>query len=427
MADRASIPRQSNNGAVSNDLTTPHSGYHFDGSRDRFFEGWYWKVSIGEAGESFAFIYSIEDPKGNTQTGGVGAQIMGPGDSYLIQYSKDVGRFWADTHSLALGARFRAPNGQALQRAPQSILPQDAFDRFVEQGYQASQTWHQGSLVADGAGARGDLQSTVPSAKWAFTVTPIDGWGPRRGKQHATAGWLAALPVFEPHWQILMARGTASGWVQWGDQRYEFTDAPAYAEKNWGAGFPKKWFWVVATGFEGEPDASLTAVGARRGLLQLPGVEEDVGMVGIHWRGQFIEMVPWNGDVQWEVDPWGRWRVYAKNGHYEALVEASCSSPGTPLRAPTADCGLDVFCRDSFYGKVRLRVWRRDSAGVRSAMPLFDLHTDAGAVEVGGGPWWSTWQAQAEMRQPLKSIVGLPVDVDGIAAALPQALRPPGL
>ena len=27
-------------------------------------------------------------------------------------------------------------------------------------------------------------------------------------------------------------------------------------------------------------------------MLQLPGVEEDVGMVGIHWRGQFIELVP---------------------------------------------------------------------------------------------------------------------------------------
>ena len=32
--------------------------------------------------------------------------------------------------------------------------------------------------------------------------------------------------------------------------------------------------------------------------MQLPGVEEDVGMIGIHWRGQFIEMVPWNGEVQ---------------------------------------------------------------------------------------------------------------------------------
>ncbi|EIE26754.1 tocopherol cyclase [Coccomyxa subellipsoidea C-169] len=440
---KATSLRQFNGDGSLTSVTTPHSGYHFDGSRDRFFEGWYWKVSLGGPGESFAFIYSIEDPKGNTQTGGVGAQactsvpwltllkahaqIMGPGDSYLLQYSNNVGAFWADQHSLALGARFRAPNGQALRVAPQSILPQDAFDRSVDQGYQASQTWHQGSLVADEAGARGDLRSTVPSAQWAFSVTPIDGWGPRAGKQQATAGWLAALPVFEPHWQILMARGTASGWVQWGNRRYEFTDAPAYAEKNWGAGFPKKWFWVVATGFEGEPDASLTAVGARRGLLQLPGVEEDVGMVGIHWKGQFIEMVPWNGDVQWEVEPWGRWRIYAKNSQYEALVEAGCSSPGTPLRAPTADRGLDVFCRDSFHGEVRLRVWRRDSAGVRRTEPLIDLHTNDGAVEVGGGPWWSTWQAQAEMQQPLKSIVGLPVDVESVVAALPQALRPPGL
>ncbi len=56
--------------------------------------------------------------------------------------------------------------------------------------------------------------------------------------------------------------------------------------------------------------------------------------------------------VQWEVEPWGRWRIYAKNSHYEALVEAGCSSPGTPLRAPTADRGLDVFCRDSFHGEV---------------------------------------------------------------------------
>ena len=60
---------------------------------------------------------------------------------------------------------------------------------------------HAGSLVADEAGAPGDLRSTVQSAKWAFSITPLDGWGARAGKQQATAGWLAALPVFEPHWQ----------------------------------------------------------------------------------------------------------------------------------------------------------------------------------------------------------------------------------
>lgn len=70
---------------------------------------------------------------------------MGPGDSYLIQYSKDVGRFWADTHSLALGARFRAPNGQALQRAPQSILPQVTF--LLSEGRRGTSTDIQGSVA----------------------------------------------------------------------------------------------------------------------------------------------------------------------------------------------------------------------------------------------------------------------------------------
>ena len=62
-------------------------------------------------------------------------------------------------------------------------------------------------------------------------------------------------------YQVLMARGKATGHIDWDGKRYDFTDAPAYAEKNWGAGFPKKWFWIVSTGFEGEPDASLTSVG----------------------------------------------------------------------------------------------------------------------------------------------------------------------
>jgi hypothetical protein len=37
---------------------------------------------------------------------------------------------------------------------------------------------------------------------WAFSVSPRAGWGgDAQAKQRATAGWLAALPVFEPHWQ----------------------------------------------------------------------------------------------------------------------------------------------------------------------------------------------------------------------------------
>ena len=52
------------------------------------------------------------------------------------------------------------------------------------------------------------------------------------------------------------------------------------------------------------PDA-----GARRGILNIPGVEEDVGLIGIHWQGKFIELVPWNAEVSWEIAPWGQWKV----------------------------------------------------------------------------------------------------------------------
>jgi tocopherol cyclase len=50
--------------------------------------------------------------------------------------------------------------------------------------------------------------------------------------------------------QVLMAEGSATGWLDWGGQRYEFSDAPAYAEKNWGGGFPSKWIWVQCNTFE---------------------------------------------------------------------------------------------------------------------------------------------------------------------------------
>ena len=54
----------------------------------------------------------------------------------------------------------------------------------------------------------------------------------------------------------------------------------------------------------------------------------------------------------------------------------------------------------------------------------YDIHQLTAAQQRRCQPLAS---AQAEMREPLKSLVGLPVDVEGIAARLPQFLQPPGL
>lgn len=52
---------------------------------------------------------------------------------------------------------------------------------------------------------------TVKTARWAYSTQPVYGWGNVRDKQKSTAGWPAAFPVFEPHWQICMAGGLSSG------------------------------------------------------------------------------------------------------------------------------------------------------------------------------------------------------------------------
>lgn len=81
--------------------------YHFDGSKRRFFEGWYFKLTIPEEKTSFAFIYTIEDPAfagGFTEAEKleygprfprVGAQVMEGENGYLFQHSQNISSFWA--------------------------------------------------------------------------------------------------------------------------------------------------------------------------------------------------------------------------------------------------------------------------------------------------------------------------------------------
>ena len=280
--------------------------------------------------------------------------------------------------------------------------------------------------------------------------------GTRIPKQKATAGWLAALPVFEPHWQVLMAKGKATGWIEWGEdgKRYEFEGVPAYAEKNWGGSFPSKWWWVQcdalevvkkggegegsgggSTGGEDNPEndetAAVTAVGAIRslpGASLLPWLaKEDVGMIGLHYGGRFHEFVPWKGGVAWEVAPWGEWSCRASTSTHEVELEATCGGRGTPLRAPTESRGLAVLCRDSFAGELTIRLFEKPKRKGEERKLVVELKSKRAAVETGGGPWGETWAASAAMKQPFRSLVKAPIDPERLAGFLPERWRPRGL
>lgn len=50
-------------------------------------------------------------------------------------------------------------------------------------------------------------------------------------------------------------------------------------------------------------------------------------------QGNFYELVPWSGEVDWDVSPWGYWFVHAQTDSYEAELTVTVDpSSGTPLR-----------------------------------------------------------------------------------------------
>jgi tocopherol cyclase len=315
-------------------------------------------------------MYSIEDPVGGQPHSGGAAQILGADDEYLWRTFPDVRQFWAWRPALGLG-HWRT----TTRIDPPEYLSPERFDREVSEGYQATTFWHQGRLI----------DPTGKSAHWQYRTQPIYGWGSVNQPPQSTAGWLSSLQIFEPGWQILMAHGRATGWIDWNDRRYEFTDAPAYSEKNWGGAFPQKWFWLNCNAFVNEPDLALTAGGGKRGVLWWL---ESVALIGIHYRGQFYEFVPWNAEVSWSIAPWGHWQMQARSDRYRVTLTGTTDLPGTPLRAPTAD-GLIFICRDTMRGTITLELFEQGSD-----QPLLTATSQLGGLEVGGTGWDGVWDGR---------------------------------
>lgn len=353
-------------------LQTPHSGYHWNGTPDRFspvkqarfFEGWYYRVTLPELGQTIAFMYSIDDPAGNKPQSGGAAQVLGIDDSYYWRTFPEVDQFWADPHQLAVGHWGK----KQITGKPGYLEPQK-FEQSIIEGYQATATLNQGQFFDPVTGKW---------VRWCYEIMPVYGWGNLGEGQRSTAGWLSSWQIFEPGWQILMAHGWATGWIECQGQRYEFTKVPAYSEKNWGRSFPQKWFWLNCNSFIGEPDLALTAGGGRRGVLWWM---ESVAMIGIHHDGHFYEFVPWNSQVRWEISPWGSWQMSASNSDYTVKLIGTTSLSGTPLRAPT-ERGLIFCCQDTMRGNLRLELKENKNQRV-----ILQAESNLCGLEVGGSPW----------------------------------------
>lgn len=181
----------------------------------RFFEGWYYRITIPDSNSSFAFIFSLEDPFPSPLSCAA-VQVMGPNDQYTVQADTDVSKFWAFQGQQSLGCTFEyepSVPSPTLLSTRTALHPDDEWNSMVQSGFQmlpnrlqGKVRGHDGSLGGIYAG-----QGVPLDCDFDMKITPLSGWGSDQGEQRSTAGWLASYSVFDPHWQVTMADGRATG------------------------------------------------------------------------------------------------------------------------------------------------------------------------------------------------------------------------
>lgn len=375
----------------------PHAGYHGGGADPRklFFEGWYLRLVTKDQG-SIALIFHVFDPhvaRNDSQRRGVGMQVITPSGTATLE-SGDLSTFRADSHQLAIRNYFSESN-----------------DYF--------------RLTSDRASGRASstaaLSDTISKVEFDFAMFPEIGWGGDEGsRQYSTAGWLAAFPVFEPHYQVLISKGKAVGSLSVqmnnGDKdMYDLNDATIYLEKNWGGSFPSKLWWIQANSFQN--DLCVTSTAGCRGIPFL-GQEEEVGLVGLHWNEKFLPFP----DVHWDVK-WGRWTISGQYNEFSVKLTGTSDAKGIPVDCPTAT-GMKPIALETFRGSLRVQLFE-------NGQMVLDDSTDEACLEVGGLPWTSkSWTGKSVMKEPIKSVamnVELERQISDILQAASAFIEIPGL
>lgn len=183
-------------------------------------------------------------------------------------------------------------------------------------------------------------------------------------------GPAGALPGLRQYWtpHVLRARaeGVVAGW--------DLTGATAYAERNWGNGFPRQWWWGEAHDFGGDPVTVAFAGGPALGPLQATAVVA-------HLPGRLVRLgEPVLAAVHADVAP-GRWVLRGRSLRHRVELEAAAD--------PAAAHRLDVpvpaerrvlpWSHQHLGGRMHVRISRR-------ARLVYEGESTLAGLELGRAP-----------------------------------------
>jgi tocopherol cyclase len=190
-------------------------------------------------------------------------------------------------------------------------------------------------------------------------------------------GIFSVVPFLGQYWQPHLLGGRVRGTARIGDETWTLDGADVYAEKNWGAGFPERWWWGQAHGFD-RPDVCVAFSG---GVLTAGPLSLTVGGLVVRVGAHTVRLTPPLSSVRSSADG-RRWEVRARGHGYRVRLEGEGSGDAHLLPVPlpaerrNVDTDLEFLAgrlevevagRLEFRGTTELAGleigWRPDAAG----------------------------------------------------------------
>lgn len=274
---------------------------------------------------------------------------------------------------VALCSANRHPDGDwstaAIALHPGGIVRSAAIDGVSADRARFSVAARAGADFVDADAKR--LHMAIGDSAVDLTVTREFPWP----KAFAGGGAVSSVPFLNQYWHPYRLGGTASGTVTCGDQQWRFADATLYCERNWGAGFPRRWWWGQAHDF-GEADVSVAFSG---GLLEFGPLRREVTGVVVRLQDRVLRITPpaW---VSSRCDG-RRWRVDARTPRYHVELYGRGDDAGPhvlPVPLPAERRNVDT---DYEYLAGTLRCTVREWGRV-----IFDGTTQFAGLEIGSRP-----------------------------------------
>jgi Tocopherol cyclase len=190
------------------------------------------------------------------------------------------------------------------------------------------------------------------------------------------AGWprtLGALgaaqlvPGLSQYWHPHLFAADVRGAVVAGGEPYALDGARAYAEKNWGRGFPDTWWWGQAHDFGDDVSVAFAGGPVRVGPARLPHASAAV----VRLDGRVLRCSPSARMTLGE----GSWRLRARSGARLVEIEGAADPATAHSLAVPVPAERRVVDRSHHHlaGSLRVRVSRRGRLVYAGESPLAGL------------------------------------------------------